>query len=46
MYVKHIAVGNYTCPDECQHIDTKMANGGLLRPVMSPGLKSQPWSTH
>ena len=25
---------------------TEMANGGLLRPVMSPGLKSPPWSTH
>ena len=25
---------------------SQMANDGLLRPVMSPGLKSPPWSTH
>ena len=25
---------------------SQMANGGLLRPVMSPGLKIPPWSTH
>ena len=25
---------------------SQMANGGILRPVMLPGLKSPPWSTH
>ena len=30
-----------------RHIgQSQMANGGLLGPVMSPGLKSPPWSTH
>ena len=25
---------------------SQMANGGLLRPLMSPGLKIPPWSTY
>ena len=33
--------------DSSDHLDwSQMANGELLRPVMSPSLKSPPWSTH
>ena len=32
--------------DPCILHRSQMANGGLFRPVMSPGLKSQLWSTH